>query len=204
MKRSTWKGIAQISMALLLLVGGGAVWLHETSAAAVTSFPSVGQLNSCPVVRDPVISVNGGPDVQTVSTGAIQVVAGKTSVGSDGRLIADLTVKSTRTDGSAAGFGSLVITTDPSRPAPPSSLASNSAESAFPATSVIRFYPLVTLNGETFRLSTSAGPATLVNTSVSAYPAPKGTVYVLTNALTLRSSAGNSVTVKPGRAVTIQ
>lgn len=204
MKRPTLKGIAQTSMALLLLVGGGAVWLHETSAAAVAAFPSVGQINNCPVVRDPVISVNGGPDVQTVSTGAISVVAGKTTTGSDGRLVADLTVRNTHTEGSAEGFGALVITNDTSRPAPSSSLASNSAGSAFPATSVIRFYPLISLNGETFRVPTSAGPATLVNTSVSSYPAPKGTVYVLTNALTLRSSAGNSVTVKPGRAVTIQ
>jgi hypothetical protein len=128
---------------------------------------------------------------------------GKTSKTTDGRETADVTVLSTLTKGTAEGIGDLIIANDTSRPAPASSLTSNQAGRSFPATQVMRFHPVVTLNGETFRTADSAAPATLVNTSVSAFPAPAGTSYVLTNALTLESASGNTLTVEAGRVVTI-
>jgi hypothetical protein len=203
MMRPSMKRLALSSTAALLLVGGGWVWLQDSSAATATTFPSAGQTFSCGVSRDPWISFNQGPDVSTASTGVIQATVGKTSLTSDGRETAAVTVLSTLTKGTAEGIGDITIANDTSRTAPPSSLTSNQVGRSFPATQVMRFHPVVTINGETFRTSSTAAPATLVNTSVSAFPAPAGTTYTLTNPVTLESASGNTLTVEAGRVVTI-
>jgi hypothetical protein len=203
MMRPSMKRLALSSTAALLLVGGGWVWLQDSSAATTAAFPSTGQTFSCGVSRNPLISLNLGPDVSTASTGVISATVGKTSKTTDGRETADVTVLSTLTRGTAEGIGDITIANDTSRPTPPSSLTSNQVGRSFPATQVMRFHPVVTLNGETFRTASTAAPAALVNTSVSAFPAPAGTSYTLTNALTLESSSGNTLTVEAGRVVTI-
>jgi hypothetical protein len=203
MMRLSMRGLALSSTAALLLVGGGWVWLQDSSAALATTFPSTGQTFSCGVSRNPWISVNQGPVASTASTGVIRATVGKTSRTTDGRETAEVTVLSTLTKGTAEGFGDITIANDTSRPAPASSLTSNQAGRSFPATQVMRFHPVVTLNGETFRTASTADPAALVNTSVSAFPAPAGTTYTLTNSLTLQSSSGNTITVEAGRVVTI-
>lgn len=200
--RPLWKRLTLLSIAMLLLVGGGWIWLQESSAA-VDVRPATGTKQVCNGIRTPVINVNQGPDVQTTSTGSIRVTVGQTFTTSDGRQVTELSVDNTLTTGKAEGIGDISISNDTSRPAPTSSLTANRAGRSFPATQVMRFNPVIVLNGETFKADASADPASLVNTSVMSFPPPAGTVYVLTNTQTLRSSAGNTITVQPGKAFTI-
>ncbi len=199
MMRFSMRSLALASVAALLLVGGGLVWLQDSSAALSSTFPATGQRFTCNLNRVPVFNLNRGPNVQTFSTGAISATVGKVGRTSDGRDVAELTGVSTLTKGTAEGIGDLTIASDAERSAA-SSLTANQAGKSFPATQVMQFFPVITINGETFNASSAA---TLVNTDIPSFPAPAGTVYVLTNALTLKSSAGNTVTVQPGKAVTI-
>jgi hypothetical protein len=202
MMRPSLRSIALSSTALLLLVGGGWVWLQNSSAALSTTFPSTGTRATCNLNRYPIVIFNSSASVKTSSTGAISAVVGKVSKTSDGRDTAELDGVSTLTKGTADGFGDITISNDTSRIAE-SSLTSNQAGRSFPATQTMRFYPVVTLNGETFQSSESSEPATLINTSVPSFPAPAGTVYVLANPLTLKSADGNTLTVQAGKVVTI-
>jgi len=199
MMRFSMRSLVLSSAAALVLVGGGLVWLQDSSAALSSTFPPSGQRTTCNLNRDPFININGGPAIATASTGAITATVGKVGKTSDGRDVAELVVESTLTKGTVKGVGDLTIANDTARSAA-SSLTANQAGRSFPATQVMQFFPVITINGETF---TSSSAATLVNTSVPSFPAPAGTVYVLTNELTLKSEAGNTVTVQPGKAVTI-
>jgi hypothetical protein len=201
----TWKRIALSSVAAGLLVGGGWMWLQEATASIVTTptnstFPRQDEEANCTGDRSHRISVNGGPAVDADTQGVMQAVAGATSLTADGRLKAQLTVTNTSTVGYVEGVGNLVITLDKNKPAVPSSLIANQKEAPFPATQTMRFYPLFILNDEVFSSST---PVHVVSSSVTSFPPAPGTIYVLTNAVTLVSEKGNTISLTPGRAFTI-
>lgn len=182
------KRVALLSVAAVLLVGGGWFWLRDASAAA------------CAGVRQHGVSVNGGPSVTAITNGAITISRGGTTTLPDGRQVTALNVDDTFTHGKVEGLGDLVITLDDSQKSPPSTLTANQRGSAFPATQEINFFPLFVLNGEVFR---AEQPAQVVNSNVDSFPPAPGTVYVLTNSMTLRSDEGNTMTLAPGRAFTI-
>ncbi len=200
--RLSVRRFALSSTALALLVGGGWVWLQNSSAALSTSFPTTGTRATCNLNRYPIVVLNNSASVRTSSSGAISAVVGKVSKTSDGRDTAELNGVSTLTKGTADGIGDITISNDTSRIAA-SSLTANQAGRSFPATQTMRFFPVVTLNGETFEAADSSEPATLINTSVPGFPAPAGTVYVLANPLKLTSASGNTLTVEAGKVVTI-
>jgi len=191
-----WKRIALSSVAAGLLVGGGWVWLQDASAA----LPSQGKIVRCKGDKSHLLELNGGPGLNAVTTGFIDATVGQSSTTSDGRLTTQLTVNGTHTEGYVEGVGNLVITMDSSRAVPPSSLTANQRGAAFPATQTMRFFPVLSLNGENF---TSETPVQVVSSSVTSFPPQRGTVYVLTNAMSLRSAEGNSITLEPGKAFTI-
>ena len=195
------KKLALSSVGAMLVLGGGWMWLDESSAARPsTGLPEPGITASCPLNRNPPVSLNGGPLVASDTAGSISATAGQTTTTPDGRLTTRLTVTHTHTSGQVEGIGDLDITLDTSRTQPPSSLTSNQPGAAFPATQTMRFFPVFILNGEVFK---SADSAELVNSNIASFPPPPGTVYVLTRHITLKSAEGNSIDVPPGRAVTI-
>lgn len=195
------KKLALSSVGAMLVVGGGWMWLEESSAARPSgSLPNPGITATCNLVRDPDISVNNGPAVSANTAGSISATAGGTTTTPDGRLSTRLIINNTYTTGKVEGIGDLAITLDSSRTQPPSTLTSNQPREAFPATQTMRFFPVFILNGEVFK---SADAAELVNSNVTSFPPQPGTVYVLTKHITLKSAAGNSIDVPPGRAVTI-
>jgi hypothetical protein len=195
------KKLVLSSVGAMLVVGGGWMWLGEATAARPgANLPSPGITASCPGVRDPDISINGGPFVAADTAGSISATAGATTKTPDGRQTTRLIVNNTYTSGRVEGVGDLAITLDTSRTPPPSSLTANQTGQAFPATQTMRFFPVFILNGEVFN---SADAAELVNSSVTSFPPRPGTVYVLTKHITLTSQEGNSIDVKPGRAFTI-
>lgn len=195
------KKLALSSVSAMLLLGGGWMWLDESSAARPgTGLPEPGVNAICNVARNPPISVNGGPLVTADTAGAISATVGATTTTPDGRQTTRLSVTHTHTSGQVEGIGELDITLDTSRTQPPSSLTANQPGKAFPATQTMRFYPVFVLNGEVFK---SADSAELVNSSVTSFPPAPGTVYVLTRHITLKSAEGNSIDVPPGKAVTI-
>lgn len=197
----SWKRLAFSSVTAALLVGGGWMWMQDASAIASATFPNQGTVATCAGDRDHDIFVNNGPVVAAATDGAIQALVGKTSLTSDGRLTAELTVTDTNTSGYVEGVGDLVITIDKSRQSPASSLTANQRGAAFPATQVMRFFPEFILNGESF---TSTTPVNVVSSSVTSFPPAPGTTYVLTNSMTLKSAKGNTIGLKPGRAFTIK
>lgn len=195
------KKLALSSVGAMLVVGGGWIWLGESSAARPgTGLPAPGINAVCNLVRNPDISFNGGPTVAADTAGSISANTGATTKTPDGRQTTQLIIKHTYTSGQVEGIGDLEITLDSSRPQPPSSLTSNQPGAAFPATQTMRFYPVFILNGEVFKSDDSAE---LVNSSVTSFPPRPGTAYVLTRHITLKSAEGNSIDVQPGRAVTI-
>jgi len=193
-----WKRIALSSVAAGVLVGGGWVWLKEASAALPGNPP--GTVIRCKGDKSHLLQVNGGPGLNAVTSGFIDATVGQSSTTSDGRLTTQLTVNGTNTQGYIDGVGTLVISMDKSRAVPPSSLTANQRGSAFPATQTMRFFPVLTLNGEAF---TSATPVQVVSSSVTSFPPQRGTVYVLTNAVVLKSAEGNEISLEPGKAFTI-
>lgn len=188
-----WKRLTLFS-ATAFLVGAGGLWLQrDASAALPVVFKCIGN-------RHHWLSFNRAASVQASSQGAITVAAGDPTTTSDGRETRALTVLDTYTEGRVEGLGDLVITLDTSRKTPASSLTANQRDRAFPATQVMRFYPLFIINGETFR---SADPVQVVNSSVSTFPPSPDTTYVLTNEMTLEGDEGNTITLEPGKAFTI-
>jgi hypothetical protein len=181
------KRIALGCVAVALMVGGGWVWLKDASAAA------------CSGTRSHGVSINGGPVVTAVTNGQILITPGRPVVNPNGHTVTPLKVDDTFTHGQVEGLGDLIITLDTSKQAPPSSLISNKPGGQFPATQVIQFYPVFILNGEEFR----GDAARVVNSNVDSFPPRPGTVYVLTNAMTLRSDEGNTMTLEPGKAFVI-
>jgi hypothetical protein len=205
MVRLSRKNLALMSVAALALLAGGSWgYLHDASAAAAPTRPKIGEKAVCQGVRDPLVSVNQGPLVGASTEGAIGVSVGNTYVNSDGLEVTELKVDHTLTKGSIVGFGDLTITLDDTREVPVSTLTSNQRDQSFPATQVMRFNPMLILNGEIFRTDPGAPPAALVNSDVKSFPPPAGTVYALTNPLNLKSDKGNTITVPPGRAFTIK
>jgi hypothetical protein len=192
------KRLTLLSATALLLAGGGWMWLQEASAAI--NIPPPGTIQKCTGSRSHIISVNNGPSVLANTLGAIKAEVGETTTLQDGRQSTALTVLDTLTEGRVDGVGDLVITVDKSRPSVASSLTSNQRGQQFPATQTMRFYPEFILNGESFR---SATPVNVVNSNVGSFPPAKGTVYVLTNSMVLRSDAGNTITLQPGKAFSI-
>jgi hypothetical protein len=193
--------MALLAIAALLLAGGGWMWLNDASAASI-GIPGVpqGTTVTCNGNRDHNITVNNGTPVDASTQGAIQALVGATTLTSDGRQATQLTVRDTHTEGFVEGVGNLVITLDTSRQSPSSSLTANQTGSLYPATQVMRFFPVFILNDETF---TSTTPVQVVNSNVTSFPPKPGTVYVLTNSMVLRSAAGNTISLKPGKAFTI-
>lgn len=201
----TWKRIALSSVAAGLLVGGGWMGLQEAMASIVvtptnSTFPTQNEDFNCIGDRSHRLSLNGGPGIDADTRGAIHAVVGKVSETSDGRLTAELTVTDTSTYGYVEGVGQLQITLDKNRPAVPSSLTANQKEAPFPATQTMRFYPQFILNDEVFSSDT---PVDVVNSNVKSFPPEPGTVYVLTNDVTLVSEKGNKIDLIPGEAFTI-
>ena len=200
----TWKRIALSSVAAGMLVGGGWMWMQEASAVVTgvgnSTFPRQDEELNCGGDRSHRIRFNGGPVIDADTRGAIQAVVGQVSETSDGRQTAQLTVTGTSTDGYVEGVGHLQITLDKDRPAVPSSLTANQKEAPFPATQTMRFYPLFILNDEVFSSDT---PVDVVNSNVKSFPPEPGTVYVLTNDVTLVSEKGNKIDLIPGEAFTI-
>lgn len=194
------KKLALSSVGAMLLVGGGWMWLEESSAVSAAALPAPGITRTCNIVRNPASSFNGGPAVAANTVGAISATTGGTTTTPDGLQSTRLIINNTYTKGHIEGIGDLAITLDDSRTQPPSSLTSNQRGEAFPATQTMRFFPVFILNGEAFK---SADAAELVNSSVTSFPPKPGTVYVLTKHLTLKSAEGNSIDVEPGRVVTI-
>jgi hypothetical protein len=174
------------------------MWLKDASAAI--GIPPAGANVSCAGDRDHEIAVNGGASVAAATQGAIQAQVGQTTLTTDGRQTTQLRVTNTFTEGYVEGVGNLVITLDTSRPSVASSLTANQRGAAFPATQVMRFYPKFILNDEVFQSTT---PVQVVSSSVTSFPPEEGTVYVLTNSMVLTSSAGNTISLKPGKAFTI-
>jgi len=192
------KRLALMSATAMLLAGGGWMWLQEASAAI--NIPVPGTIQTCTGSRSHIISVNNGPLVSAGTVGAIKAQVGETTTLSDGRQSTQLTVIDSFTEGTVQGVGDLVITLDKSKPSVASSLTSNQRGQQFPATQTMRFYPEFILNGESFRSTT---PVNVVNSNVGSFPPAKGTVYVLTNSMVLRSDAGNTITLQPGKAFSI-
>ena len=194
----TLKRIALSSIAAGLLAGGGWMWMQEASAAV--GVPAAGTAVACGGNRDHSISVNNGTFVNAATQGAIHAIVGQTGLTSDGRQTTQLTVTDTSTEGYVEGVGTLQITLDKSKPSVASSLTANQKGAPFPATQTMRFYPQFILNQESF---TATAPVQVVSSSVTSFPPQPGTVYVLTNAMVLRSAQGNTISLKPGRAFTI-
>jgi len=192
------KRLALLSATAVLLAGGGWMWLQEASAAI--NVPAPGTIQKCTGSRSHIISVNNGPLVSANTLGAIKAEVGETTTLSDGRQSTQLTVIDTFTEGTVQGVGDLVITLDKSKPSLASSLTSNQRDRQFPATQTMRFYPEFILNGESF---VSDAPVQVVNSNVDSFPPARGTVYVLTNSMVLKSKAGNSITLQPGKAFSI-
>lgn len=193
------KRLAMAGIGAVLLAGGGWMWLREASAAI--AIPPAGTVVTCNGGRDHEIAINAGPRVQAPTAGAIKAEVGQTTKLADGRQTTALKVVDTFTHGKVDGIGDLVITIDSSRTSPPSSLTANRAGEAFPATQTMRFFPLFVVNGEVFK---SNDPVNVVSSSVTSFPPEPGTTYVLTNAMTLTSSQGNTLSLTPGRAFTIR
>ena len=187
MGRLSSKRIALVCVAVALMVGGGWVWLKDASAA------------NCPGNKSHEVSVNGGPIVIANTNGGILVNPGRPFTTSDGRKGFELKIDNVFSNGQVEGLGDLDISLDTSRQAPPSSLTANKQGTQFPATQVMQFYPVFTLNGEEFR----GDAARVVNSNVDSFPPRPGTVYVLTNAMTLQSEAGNTMRLEPGKAFTV-
>lgn len=174
------------------------MWLQEVSAAIAV--PPPGTVVTCAGSRSHLIAVNNGPSLSAATSGAIKAEVGATTRTSDGRQTTSLKVVDTFTHGSVEGLGDLVITLDKSRPSPASSLTANGTSSVFPATQTMRFFATFVVNGEAFK---SIDPVQVVNSNVTSFPPEPGTIYVLTNAMTLKSAQGNTLSLKPGKAFTI-
>ena len=192
------KKLALSSAAAVLLAGGGWMWLQEASAAI--SVPRPGTRVVCAGSRSHIITVNQGVPVFAGTAGAIEAVVGKTSTNPQGHQVTELTVTDTYTNGRVEGIGNVAITLDAARTAPPSTLTANQKGAAFPATQVMRFYPVFVLNDEVFK---SNEAVEVVSSSVTSFPPAPGTTYVLTNAMTLKSDKGNTLGLEPGKAFTI-
>ncbi len=189
MVRLYGKRVALLSVAAMLLVGGGWVWLHEASAAA------------CPGTKEHDVIINGGPVIHAATQGGILISRGTTVTSSTGHGVTPLHIDDVFSSGKVQGLGDLAISLDTSRKQPTSSLTGlRSDGSALPARQVLQFYPVFELNGEVFRAN---GPARVENSNVDSFPPRPGTVYVLTNAVSLTSDEGNTMDLKPGRAFTI-
>jgi hypothetical protein len=189
MVRLYGKRVALLSVAALLLVGGGWVWLNEASAAA------------CPGNKEHDVIINGGPVIHAETQGGILISRGTTFTTSTGHAVTPLHIDDVFSSGKVQGLGDLAISLDTSRKQPTSSLTGLRADGTpLPARQVLQFYPVFELNGEVFR---ATGPARVENSNVDSFPPRPGTVYVLTNAVSLTSAEGNRMDLRPGRAFTI-
>ncbi|HVR95864.1 MAG TPA: hypothetical protein VMW27_04570 [Thermoanaerobaculia bacterium] len=188
MVRRFGQRVALLSAAAVLVVGGGWFWLRDASAA------------NCPGGKSHGVSINGGPVIQANTQGGILVLPGNTTTTTTGHVVTTLHIEDVYSNGKVEGLGDLDISLDTTRQAPKSTLTSLKPGSALPARQVMQFYPVFTLNGEVFQADQ---PARVENSNVDSFPPRPGTVYVLTNAMTLRSDEGNVMTLEPGKAFTV-
>jgi hypothetical protein len=182
-----------LTVAAGLLVGGGWFFLNDASAVAAAV--------ECDGSKDHMIGLNGGTPVLAETDGGILVLPGNPGVTPDGRTTLPLTVTDVFSKGTVEGLGELTISLDRSKPAPAGALTANQKGAAFPATQVVQFYPSFDLNGETFQ---TQAPARVMNSNVKSFPPAPGTVYVLTNEMELKSAAGNTMKIPPGKAFTVR
>lgn len=183
-----YQRFALLSIAAMLLVGGGWVWLRDASAA------------NCPGNKTHEVEFNGGFPVQAETTGGILVLPGPTTTTPTGHVVTTLHIEDVYSNGRVEGLGDLDISLDTTRKAPKSTLTSLRAGTSLPARQVMQFYPVFTLNGEVFQADQ---PARIENSNVDSFPPRPGTVYVLTNAMTLKGDQGNTLTLRPGKAFTV-
>lgn len=190
------KKLALSSVAAMLLAGGGWMWLQEASALNVQP----GVVVTCKGDKSHLFEVNNGPRFDVLTRGGIESTVGATSIDAAGHEVTTLHVNDVFSMGSVDGLGQVSIGMDKSRQAGPSTVRSNYKGRTFPATQTMRFFPVIVVNNEVFK---SADAVQVVNSNVESFPPAPGTAYVLTNAVTFKSAAGNTIDLEPGKAFTI-
>lgn len=191
------KKLVLSSVAAMLVAGGGWMWLQEASAAI--NVP-VGAVVTCKGDKSHLFEINNGPRFDVLTQGGIESTVGATSVDADGHEVTLLKVNDVFSMGSVDGLGQVSIGLDKTRQAGPSTLRSNYRGRTFPATQTMNFFPVIVVNNEVFK---SADPIQVVSSSVQSFPPAPGTTYVLTNAVSFRSAAGNTIDLEPGKAFSI-
>lgn len=192
------KKLVLSSAAAVMLAGGGLLWLQE--ASAIANIPSIGTVVTCKGDKSHLLEINNGPGIFAQTAGGIEATVGATGRDAQGHQVTALKVNDVFSMGTVDGLGQVAIGMDKSRDAGPSTLRANQKEGAFPATQTMRFFPVIVVNDEVFR---SGEAVQVVSSSVQSFPPAAGTTYVLTNAVSLRSAAGNTMDLEPGKAFTI-
>lgn len=202
MSKKNWKGFAFAAAALAVAGFGLMVNMpsSEAVAASASSFALANQVISCDGTKDHLLQSPNGPFLDVRTTGHLTAVAGDSFTTTDGRVGTYLGVDDVFSSGDVSGLGNVTFRSD-DRPAGKSSIVANQAGRLFPATQTMRFNFTTTIDGKSFR---SATPAVVSNSSVSAFPPASGTVYVLTNAVSLLDASGRvAYNLQPGKAFTI-
>jgi hypothetical protein len=196
--KKNWKGFAFAAAALA--VAGFGLMVNLPSTEAVANYAPVGDIVVCDGSKDHLLQSANGPFIDVHTTGHLTAVAGDSFATSDGRAGTYLGVQDVFSSGDISGLGNVTFRSD-DRPAGKSSIVANQAGRLFPATQTMRFNFTTTIDGKSYR---SATPAVVSNSSVSAFPPARGTVYVLTNAVNLVDGNGKvAYNLQPGKAFTI-
>ncbi len=192
MERKSWKILSLLTMALILLAGGSLIWASVAdSTRVVIRCPAGTHTHTC--------HLNSGPRLTITTAGSIGAAVGDHFTTSDGREGTQLEVVELQSSGWVEGIGEATFTLDTSRGAS-SSIVANQADARFPATQTMRFYTKLTLNGQSFD---SSDPVEVVNTAVTSFPPPPGTIYVLTHEMKMTSDSGDVLVIDPGKAFTV-
>ena len=199
MSKKNWKGFAFAAAAVAVAGFGLAVNLPSSEAIANSYLP-IDDIVVCDGDKDHLLQQPDGPFLAVHTSGHLTAVGGQSFATTDGRVGTYLGVEDVFSSGNVEGLGNVTFKSD-NRAAGKSSIVANQAGRLFPATQTMRFHFTTSVDGKSYR---SATPAVVSNSSVSAFPPARGTVYVLTNAVSLLDGAGKvAYNLQPGKAFTI-
>jgi hypothetical protein len=156
----------------------------------------------CNGTKDHVIVAKDNKTFHARTQGSLTAGIGDSFETADGRRGTHLTVDDVSSEGEAEGLGSVSFQLDAERTKAEglaSSVVGNREGEEFPATQTMRFHFTAKIEGREYR---SVNPAVVVSTCVGSLPPESGTVYNLTEDVTVQSDDGDTLTLQAGKAFT--
>jgi hypothetical protein len=186
-----------IALGAIGLLGAGLFLALPSLDAAIAQRRVV-----CDGTKDHVIVLKDKQPFHARTQGSLTAGIGESFETADGRRGTSLTVEDVFSEGEAEGLGSVTFKLDAERTKAEgleSSVVGNREGEEFPATQTMRFHFTAQLEGREYR---SVNPAVVVSTCVGSLPPEAGTVYNLTENVTMASEGGETLTLQAGKAFT--